>query len=34
MIYKFQLDHNTMEATQNICCAKDEGTVDHSTETR
>ena len=34
MLYKFELSYNTMEATKNICYAKDEGTVDHSTVTR
>ena len=34
MIYKFELGHKAMEATKNVCCAKDEGAVDHSTVTR
>ena len=34
MLYKFKLSHNTAEATKNICYAKDEGTVDHSTVTK
>ena len=34
MLYNFKLDHNTMKATKNICFAKSEGTVDHSTVTR
>ena len=29
-----KLGHNAPEATKNICCAKDEGTVDHSIVTR
>ena len=24
------MGHNAMEATKNICCMKDEGTIDHS----
>ena len=31
MLYEFELGHNTMEATKNICCAKDEDAVNHST---
>ena len=34
MLYKYKLSHNTMEATKNICCAKGEEVVDHSTVTR
>ena len=34
MIYEFGLGRNAMETTKNIWCAKDEGTVDHSTVTR
>ena len=34
MLYKFQMGHNTAEATKNICCTKDEDAVDHSTITR
>ena len=36
MLYEFELDHKTAEATKNICCAKDEdaGAVDHNTLTR
>ena len=30
----FELGHNVMEATKNICCAKGEAAVDHSTVTR
>ena len=34
MIYEFELDHDAVEATENICCAKDEGSVDHNTINR
>ena len=34
MLYKFKLGHNILEATKNICCAKDEGTVDCDTVIR
>ena len=34
MIYEFELGHNATEATKNICCAKGDGAVDHSIETR
>ena len=34
MIYQFEQGHNTMEATENICSAYGEGTVDLSTVTR
>ena len=34
ILYKFKIGHNALEATKNICCGKDEGTVDHSTVTR
>ena len=34
MLYKFKLGHNATEATKNICSAKGEGTVDHSTVNR
>ena len=30
MLYKFKLGHNAMEATKNICCMQDEGSVHHS----
>ena len=33
-LYKFELGHNTTESTKNICCAKDEGAIDHSAVTR
>ena len=33
-LYNFELVHNTVEATKNICCVVDEGAVDHSTVTR
>ena len=34
MLYDFEVSHNTVEATKNICCIKDEDVVDHSTVTR
>ena len=34
LCYKFKLRHNITESTKNICCAKGEGAVDHSTVTR
>ena len=34
MLYEFKLGYNTMEATKDICCVKDEGVVDHNTVTR
>ena len=34
ILYKFQLDHDTMEATKNICYTKDNGTVNYFTITR
>ena len=34
MLYKFKLSYDTVEATKNVCYAKDEGTVDPSTMTR
>ena len=34
MLYESKLGHNIVEATKNICCAKGEGAVDHSTITR
>ena len=34
MLYKFELCHNALEATKNICCVKGEGTVDYNTVTR
>ena len=33
-LYEFKRGHNAADATKNICCAKDEGAVDHSTITR
>ena len=30
MLYEFNLNHNAVEATQNICCAKGDDAVDHS----
>ena len=32
MLYKFELVHNTTEATKNICYAKDEGAVDDTNQ--
>ena len=32
MLYEFKLDPNVAEATENICCAKDEGKFDHSNQ--
>ena len=34
MLYEFEVSHNTVEATENICCAKALVTVDHSTVNR
>ena len=34
MLYKFEVGHNVVEAAKNICWAKSEGTVDHSTITK
>ena len=34
MVYKFELDHNTGEATKNIGCLESDGAVDHRTVTR
>ena len=34
MLYPFQMGPNATESTKNICCAKREGTVDHSTVSR
>ena len=34
MLYAFKLDHNSMEATKNICCVKCEHVVYESTITR
>ena len=33
-LYKFKLGHNAAESSKNICCVKDEGTIDYSTVTR
>ena len=30
MHYEFELGHNVTEATENTCCVKGEGTLDHS----
>ena len=30
MLYQFQLGHNTMKTTKNICSMKGKDTVDHS----
>ena len=34
MIYEFEIANNATEATKNICYAKDEGTVEYSTDVR
>ena len=34
ILYKFELGHNIMEATKNICCMKGEGAIDHRTVTK
>ena len=34
MLYEFERGHNTAETAENICCAKAEKAVDHSTVTR
>ena len=34
MVYEFKLGQNAEEVNQNICCAKGEGLVDHSTVIR
>ena len=34
MLYTLELGHNTMDAIENICCVKGEGTVEHSTVSR
>ena len=34
MLYDFELGHNAVEATKNICCVKGEGALDCSTEIR
>ena len=31
---ELEVDHNAVEATKNICCAKDEDAVNHSAVTR
>ena len=31
MLYEFELGYNASKATKNICCAKDEGAVNHNT---
>ena len=31
MLYQFKLGHDTTETTKNMCCMKDEGTVDYIT---
>ena len=30
ILYEFELGHNTVESTKNICCMKGEGVVDHT----
>ena len=32
--FEFELGHNAVEATKNICCVEDEGAIDHSTISR
>ena len=32
LLYDFKLDHNTIEATKNICCVKDESAVNYSNQ--
>ena len=34
MFYDFELCHDVMEETKNICCTKSEGVVDQSTVIR
>ena len=34
MLYEFEMGHNAMEATKNICWVKVEGENDHNTVTR
>ena len=34
MLYECELSHYFAEVTKNICCAKSEGTDDHSSATR
>ena len=34
VLYEFELGHKAVEATKNICCAKDDDAVDHYTVTR
>ena len=34
MVYDFESGYSVVEATKNICCMKDEDTVDHSTVIR
>ena len=34
MLNKFKLGHNAAKVANNICCAKSESVVDHSTVTR
>ena len=34
MLYKFELEHNDIEATKSNCYVKSEDAVDHSTVTR
>ena len=34
MLYEFERGYNVAEATKNVCCAKGEGAIDHSTVTR
>ena len=34
LLYEFELGHNAVKAIKNICCAKVEGAVNHTTVTR
>ena len=34
IFYKYEVGYNAIKATKNICCAKSEDTLDHSTITR
>ena len=32
MFYEFKLGHDAVKATENICCVKGDGAVDHSNQ--
>ena len=34
MLYEFKMGYNTAKATKDICCVKDNGTVDNNTISR